>query len=178
MLRRGGRNRQAKKPAADGPKDEEGRDRILATALKALAARPRSEMQLRGLLLARTGDPDAVDNCIAKLKELGFIDDRLFAFSYASSRLKAKPVGRSRLARELIAKKVAPEAVEETLEAIFNQAPEGALLDRAIEKWVRTHGRPVDRRSAKRMFDHLARLGFEYDSIIKKLRAMKANLEE
>lgn len=146
--------------------------------MKALAARPRSENQLRELLLAKAGDPDAVDNCIAKVKELGFVNDRLFAFSYASSRLRVKPVGRSRLARELIAKKVPAAAIEEALEAIFNEAPEGALLDRAIAKRVRTHGRPVDRRSAKRMFDHLARLGFEYDSIVKKLRAMKANMEE
>jgi hypothetical protein len=50
------------------------------------------------------------------------------------------------------------------------------LIDRAIARRLRTHGRPTDRAAAKRLFDHLARLGFEYDLIVRKLNGLKTNV--
>ncbi|HLG13343.1 MAG TPA: regulatory protein RecX [Blastocatellia bacterium] len=179
MRKRGGRKHLATEGATSAPKRETAGDQLTAAALKALAGRPRSEKQLREMLLTRTlAGADEIDECIGRLKELGFVDDRIFAFGYASSRLKAKAIGRSRLARELAARKVSSEAIEEAVEASYTDEPEGVLIDRAIEKRVRAHGRPSDPRSAKRMFDHLARLGFEYDLIVKKLRAMKVGPKE
>jgi regulatory protein len=155
------------------------RKRILARALNILAARPRSETQLRQQLLARPwAEPELVDECISRLKELGYVNDDLFAQGYASSRVSARPIGRSRIARELAGKKVARKTIDEALDTVFEEVGEEALIDRAIQKRIRTHGRPADKASAKRMFDHLARLGFEYDMIIKKLRALRAEIEE
>jgi regulatory protein len=155
------------------------RERIMARALNILAARPRSESQLRERLLAKPwAQPDLVDECISRLKELGYVNDNLFAHSYASSRVSVRPIGRSRVARELARKKVARKTIDEALDTVFEETGEESLIDRAIQKRIRTHGRPADRGSAKRMFDHLARLGFEYDLIIKKLRALKAEIEE
>jgi len=57
---------------------------------------------------------------------------------------------------------------------VFGEVAEESLLDQAIERRIRTHGRPGDRAAAKRMFDHLARLGFEYDLISRKLREVKS----
>ena len=162
---------------ATGP--DKLRERIMARALNILAARPRSESQLRERLLAKEwARPELVDECIARLKELGYVNDDLFAHSYASSRVNARPIGRSRVARELAGKKVARKTIDEALDTVFEEVGEEALIDRAIQKRIRTHGRPTDRASAKRMFDHLARLGFGYDLIIKKLQALKAEIEE
>jgi regulatory protein len=155
------------------------RERIMARALNILAARPRSENQLRERLLAKPwAEPGLVDECITRLKELGYVNDNLFAHSYASSRVNVRPVGRSRLARELAGKKVARKTIDEALDTVFEEVGEEELIDRAIEKRIRTHGRPSDRAGAKRIFDHLARLGFGYDLIIRKLRALKAGIEE
>lgn len=158
---------------------EKLRKRILARALNILAARQRSESQLREQLLEKSwAEPGLVDECISRLKELGYVNDGLFAHSYASSRVSARAVGRSRVARELAGKKIARKTIDEALDAVFEEVGEETLIDRAIEKRIRTHGRPADRGGAKRMFDHLARLGFEYDLIIKKLEALKAEIEE
>jgi regulatory protein len=155
------------------------RARIFARALNILAARPRSERQLRERLLAKPwAEAALVDECIARLKELGYVNDGLFAHNYASSRVNAKPVGRSRLARELAGKKVERQLINEALDTVFEEVGEGTLIDRAIEKRIRTRGRPRDRNDAKRMFDYLARLGFGYDLIIKKLQALRAEIEE
>ena len=153
------------------------REKVTAAAFRILAARPRSERQLRERLLAKPWvEPVAVDQCIARLKELGYVDDAHFARNYASSRVESKAVGRARLARELAGKKVSQDAIEEAVGSVFNEAGEDSVIDRAIQKRIRTHGRPSDRRSAKRMFDHLARLGFEFSLIIRKLQALNTNI--
>ncbi|HVF90884.1 MAG TPA: regulatory protein RecX [Blastocatellia bacterium] len=158
---------------------EKARERLLATALKILAARPRSESQLRERLLSRPwAEPELVDSCIDRLKELGYVDDRSFAETYANHRVHLKPVGRSRIARELAGKKVARETINRALDEVFEEVDEESLIDRAIEKRVRTHGSPEGQGGAKRMFDHLARLGFQYDLIVRKLRALRAGIEE
>jgi regulatory protein len=144
-----------------------------------LAARPQSEQQLREKLLGKAwSNPQLVDLCITRLKELGYVNDQTFAHSYAVSRLNLRAVGKSRVARELQGKKVARQTIESALDAIFDEVSEEELIERAIRKRIRTHGRPTDRASSKRMFDHLARLGFGYDLIIKKLRALKAEISD
>ncbi len=158
---------------------EKAREKVFATALKILAARPRSESQLRERLLSRLwAEPEAVDACIERLKEMGYVNDRTFAESYANHRVHLKPVGRSRIARELAGKKVSRETINKALDNVFEEVGEDALIDRAIEKRMRTYGRPTDQNGAKRMFDHLARLGFQYDLIVRKLRALRASIEE
>ena len=187
-----GRNRDDNKiNRADNPRDadnprgaekidaEKIRDKTWAAALKILASRARSENQLRERLLAKPwADREAVEDCITRLKELGYVNDSRFAHSYASSRLSLRAVGRGRLARELRAKRVSGKTIDEALDLVFDEVGEESLIDRAIRKRIRTHGRPTDRASAKRMFDHLVRLGFEYDLIIRKLRALKAEVEQ
>lgn len=179
-MSRAGEGERGERRAAPGKAGaEKAREKLFATALKILAARPRSESQLRERLLSRPwAEPEAVESCIERLKELGYVNDKSFAESYANYRLSLKPVGRSRVARELAGKKVARETINRALDQVFDEAGEEALIDRAIEKRMRTHGRPTDQGGAKRMFDHLARLGFEYDLIVRKLRALRAAIEE
>jgi regulatory protein len=159
--------------------EDKTRKRIMTRAVNILAARPRSERQLRERLLEKPwAEPALVDQCIERLKELGYVNDGQFARSYTSSRVSAKPVGRSRLARELAGKKIAPQAIAEALDEAFEEISEETLINRAIEKRIRTRGRPEDRNDAKRLFDYLARLGFGYDLIIRKLQALRAEIEE
>ena len=175
---RGGRE-ERERDVAKPPGPEKIRDKTMAAALKMLALRARSESQLRERLLAKPwADREAVEDCISRLKELGYVNDSQFAQSYANSRLSMRAVGRGRLARELASKRVTRKTIDEALDLVFDEVGEESLIDRAIQKRIRTHGRPTDRASAKRMFDHLVRLGFEYGLIIRKLRALKADVED
>jgi regulatory protein len=168
-------SREAGKDDHGRYKSEPAGDPVMAAALKILAARPCSEADLRDRLISRRGkDPKLVEECIKRLKELGYVNDDLFARNYASYRVGLKPLGRAKLARELAARKVPREIVEEALDLVFEENAEDILIDRAIARRVRAHGWPADRASSKRMFDHLARLGFEYDLIMRKLRRLKA----
>jgi regulatory protein len=159
---------------------EKSRTRTLQRAVKLLAAKPRSTAELRERLLEKEwATPEAADYAIAKLSEYGYLNDEQFAFGYASARVRQKPVGRGRLARDLQMKKIDRELAEQTLEKVFDETSESELIDRAIERRTRLRGRPTTRQENKSLFDHLLRRGFSYDLIINKVRALSsAELEE
>ncbi|HEX8293697.1 MAG TPA: regulatory protein RecX [Pyrinomonadaceae bacterium] len=150
---------------------EKARERTMQRAVKLLAAKPRSVEELRERLLEKQWtDEAAADYALAKLKEHGYLDDERFAFGFASYRVRQKPVGRQRLARDLQTKKVSKETADAALELVYQETPEEELVARAIEKRVRLRGRPTTRQETKSLYDHLQRLGFSYDLIIRKVR--------
>jgi regulatory protein len=154
---------------------EKARERTLQRAVKLLAAKPRSVEELRERLLEKEWtDETAVAYALAKLKEYGYLDDDRFAFSFASYRVKQKPVGRRRLERDLKTKKVSKETADAALELVYQETPEEELIARAIEKRTRLRGRPTTRQETKSLYDHLLRLGFSYDLIIRKVRESSA----
>ena len=150
---------------------EKARARTLQRAVKLLAAKPRSVEELRGRLLEKEwATEEAVEYALGKLAEYGYVNDERFAFGFASSRVRQKPIGRQRLARDLQTRKVSKETAEEALNLVYQETPEEELIARAIEKRVRLRGRPATRQETKSLYDHLLRLGFSYDLIIRKVR--------
>ncbi len=113
-----------------------------------------------------------VDEVIARLREYGYLDDAKFAQSYASLRLRERPIGRRRLQRDLWLKKVDKKTAEDALDVVFESTPEDELIDRAIAKRLRLRGKPRTREDAKKLFDHLLRQGFEFDLVSDRVRAL------
>ena len=151
---------------------DELRRKTFERAVKLLAAKPRSVAELRERLLQRRGTSKAiVETVIARLREYGYLDDERYAFSYASSKVKQRPVGRRRLERDLKFKKIENNVAAEALELVYSETPEEQLIDRAIEKRIRLRGRPKDRADAKKLFDHLLRQGFSFELVSEKVRS-------
>ena len=159
---------------------EKARERTLQRAVKLLAAKPRSVAELRERLLEKEwADEASVEYALEKLKSYGYLDDERFAFGFASYRVRQKPVGRQRLARDLQLKKVSRETSDAALELVYTETPEEELIERAIKKRTRLRGRPTTRQETKSLYEHLLRLGFSYDLIIRKVReASSAQLDE
>ncbi len=159
---------------------EKARERTLQRAVKLLAAKPRSVAELRERLLEKEWtNEEAVDAALARLKEYGYLDDERFAHGFACYRVRQKPVGRQRLARDLQMKQVPRETADAALDLVYEETPEEELVARAIEKRIRLRGRPSTRPETKSLYEHLLRLGFPYDLIIRKVReASAAGLEE
>jgi SOS response regulatory protein OraA/RecX len=137
-----------------------------------LAARPYSEEQLRRKLVDRFAAESEIDNCIILLKQKGYVNDIKLAESYAAHRTSVKAVGRARLARELAGKLLPSDVIDFALNQTFRTLPEEELINRAIDKRVRSKGVPASPSDTKKMFDYLARLGFDYNLILKKLRSL------
>ena len=149
------------------------RRKTFERAIKLLAAKPRSVAELRERLLQRKGTTEAVvETVIARLREYGYLDDERFAFSYASYKVKQKPLGRRRLERDLKVKKIDSGVANEALEMVFAETPEEQLIDRAIAKRIRIRGKPKNRAEAKSLFEHLLRRGFEFELVSDKVRSL------
>lgn len=175
-----------KKPEAEEASSREPltydqiRQRTFARAIKLLAARSRSVAELRELLLeGRGANKTAVEETLARLQEYGYVDDERFAFGYASLKVRQKPIGRQRIKRDLVMKKIDGGVAEEALDLVFAEVSEEDLIDRAIEKRIRVRGRPKNRGEAKSLFDHLLRQGFPFELVADKVRAASsARLDE
>ena len=145
---------------------EKARERTMNRAVKLLAAKPRSVGELRERLLETLWtDEPTVDGVIEKLKEYGYLDDPKFAGDLALSKLRQKPQGKRRLKQSLSQKKLSTEDVESGIESAFEKLPEAELIDAAIEKRLRIKGKPATREETKKFYDHLLRLGFDFDLI-------------
>ena len=139
-------------------------EKVMARALRLLSAKARSKAELRERLLEKAPTLEyIVDRVIARIEELGYLNDEQLARDLASSRLQLKPIGRRRLKRELKRKQIPENIVEGALDEAYDQNDPEQLITRAIQKRTRTRGRPETREEAKKLFDYLIRLGFDYD---------------
>jgi regulatory protein len=149
------------------------RRKTFERAVKLLAAKPRSVAELRDRLLrGKNTNEEVVETVIARLREYGYLNDERFAFSYASYKVKQKPLGRRRLERDLKFKKIDSGVANEALEMVFAETPEEQLIDQAIAKRIRIRGKPKNRTEAKSLFEHLLRQGFEFELVSDKVRSL------
>ncbi len=149
------------------------RRKTFERAVKLLAAKPRSIAELRERLLrGKETNQEVVEEVIARLREYGYLNDERFAFSYASYKVKQRPIGRRRLERDLKFKKIDTAVASEALEMVYAETPEEQLIDQAIAKRIRIRGKPKNRAEAKSLFDHLLRQGFPLEVVSDKVRAL------
>lgn len=149
---------------------ERSRERTMNRAVKLLAAKPRSVLELRERLLEKPWtDADIVDTVIEKLKEYNYLNDEQFARDVALSKLRQKPQGKRRLQMSMSQKKLDKTTVEAAIRDAYETLPEDELIELAIQKRFRLRGKPVTRDEKKRFYDHLLRQGFDYGSIREKL---------
>jgi regulatory protein len=158
---------------------EKARARVFQRAATLLAAKQRSVEELREKLSTTRGaTKPVIDEVIARLREYGYLDDAKFAQSFASIRLRERPIGRRRLQRDLWLKKIDKQTAETALDEVFESTPEEELIERAIAKRLRLRGKPKTREDAKKLFDHLIRQGFEFELVSDKVRALaKSDVE-
>jgi regulatory protein len=178
-MTRGSRQRAYSRLKEEGERNitdvERAQARTMNRAVKLLAAKPRSERELRERLLEKLWtDESIVDRVIEKLKEYKYLDDEQFARDVAAAKLRQKPQGKRRLQQAMSQKKLDRDVVEGAIVAAFEKYPEKVLIDSAIEKRLRLKGKPKTREEKKKFFDHLLRLGFDYDLIRNKMKELAA----
>ena len=88
-------------------------------ALRLLGGRAYSLGELREKMRQRAERPESIEQVMAKLKELGYVDDRKFAENYAAARLENEGFGKMRVLRDLRRRRVAPQLAEQVTERTF-----------------------------------------------------------
>jgi regulatory protein len=100
---------------------------VLNAAARFLEFRSRSVHEVRRHLMDARFPDRLVEDAIARLLELGMLDDRAFARAWVESRDRARPRGEVALRRELALKGID----RETVDAVLAERSEAATADAA-----------------------------------------------
>jgi regulatory protein len=150
---------------------------VLGAAARLLEARSRSVADLRGRLL-KAGYPAAlVESSVARLTEIGLLDDEAYARGWLETRDRARPRGERVLRQELrmrgVPRDVAVAALDERRDAAADRSEADADLPasadeaaaiRLVERRASALARVSDPRERRqRAYALLARNGFDPD---------------
>lgn len=138
---------------------EHSRRSCLQAAVRLLSYRPRSEKELRQRLRTKGFAKPPVDQALARLRELGYVDDGAFARSFTESRQASGPRSQRLLMMELRQKGVEASTAEEATLGISDEeaAYEAASRRVGALRSLEYH------RFRERLGAFLTRRGFSYD---------------
>ena len=142
-----------------------------SAAVAMLARRAYSVAELRQALRRKMLDVTTVEDTLARLKKLGFLDDRRFAEEYASSLVRNRAFGRYRVQRELKSRGLAERYIKPALEQAFGETDEPALLEQVLDRKMRALRLPLTRARFYSLCQSLRRQGFRSEDIIRVVRA-------
>lgn len=109
----------------------------MAFSAQALSARALTISELREKLKRRAAEPSDVDEVLARLKESGYLNDQRFSESYASWRRDDGGFGKTRVMRDLMARRVAPAVAKQAAEKAFEGADEVAMIEAFLKRKYR-----------------------------------------
>lgn len=168
---RGGRRQPSVAERREARAAETDPEVVLAAAARFLEVRPRSVAEVRRRLRSAGYAAGLVEGAVARLVELGFLDDAAFARAWVESRDRARPRGERALRVELRQKGVGREETDEALgERRDEAAGEGdgaasadeAAAERLLARRASQLGRVPDPRVRRqRAYALLARNGFD-----------------
>jgi regulatory protein len=162
---------------------------VMNAAARFLELRSRSVHEVTRNLTMAGFPTELVEGAVARLLELGLLDDTAYARAWVESRDRSRPRGQSALRRELSIKGIDRETIAATLaergEAAEAAAEEGdsgnadsAAADRLLAKSRAALLRIEDPRARRsRAYALLARNGFDPD-VCREVSAQAAGLDE
>jgi regulatory protein len=152
---------------------EDQRRGAIAAALRLLAVQPRSESELRDRLRRRAFRREAIDGAIARMRELGYLNDEAYARFFIEARQSATPRSRRALAFELGRKGVDREIAAEAVAALSDEDAALAAAERRLRSL-----RGLDRQTfTRRLGSFLASRGFSYGVARQTIERCWATLE-
>lgn len=148
--------------------------RCLNAALHYLSYRPRSESELRERLYRRNFDEESIGRVVARLEELGLVDDMEFAQFWQDNRQAFSPRSSSLTRLELRRKGVA----EEVISQVVTPASDGEGAYRAALGKARRLPVSDYQSFRRRLGEYLRRRGFSYGVINNTVQQLWQEMKE
>lgn len=129
---------------------------------------------IRKLDAAGVGTADA-QSILARLKSLGFVDDRRYARSFAADKVRFSAWGRIKIRAHLMQHRIPADMIAEALGSISPEEYKEAFL-----RALKARGRTLDLHSAEnrdKLMRHLLSRGFEPQLCLRGLEAVRKRLE-
>ncbi|MGE5593839.1 MAG: regulatory protein RecX [Betaproteobacteria bacterium] len=158
----------------DSPADSRRKARTYAFKLLAMADRTVGE--LRSKLEGKGFSEDVVNETVAEMASLGYLDDAKLAARFAEKCAEERGIGPHRIRAELSRRGVAGSLIDEVLSHAFEGEKESEVALVVARTWTEQHGASEslcsEERSAarRRLYSFLARRGFSSEAIERALR--------
>lgn len=143
-------------------------EKLVNAAIRFISFRPRSEKELRDFLLKKltkwkvSGDV-LLEKVVARMADLGYVDDRKFAIWWVEQRSTFRPKGTMLLVRELYQKGIHRELIEEVLgQSERNEKDEAKTV---VEKKLALYKNLPLMEQKKKLYGFLGRRGFSSETI-------------
>ncbi len=157
-------------------------DRAAATeiALHFLGSRPRTRWELERRLRRAGAADDVIEATLARLRELGYVDDAAFARWWLEQRDRHAPRGERLVEAELRQRGVPRDVIEGlrearlTRDAAADDGSAGSEAERArgaLARHLRGRPFPTDVKAVQRIGMFLMRRGFDAETVRATLRA-------
>ncbi len=149
--------------------------RAKAAALRYLSYRDRSEFEVRDRLKKKEFAGSIIQDTVEWLTGLGYLNDERFALAWSRSRVSTKKFGEYRLRRELSAKGLAKEIIEQALKTVYSETDESDLAQACAQKKL-SHLKGIDSKSkSRRLAQFLQRKGFSSSTVYKTVEKLISN---
>jgi regulatory protein len=135
------------------------------TAFDYLSYRIRSADEIKKKLKAKKITENIISKVISHLEELKLLDDEQFALQLAREKIKNKGVSRKVLQQKFFQKGIPKAVGESVLDRIFKEVNEKELALRNFDKYYPKIKDKEKAEQKKKIFDYLARKGFDFDII-------------
>jgi len=109
----------------------------MAYAARTLASRAQSSSELRQKLQRRAARREDVDEVLGRLKDAGYLNDKRFAESFATWRRENQGLGKTRVVRDLMARRVAPALAKQAADRVYREVDEVAMIEQFLERKYR-----------------------------------------
>lgn len=159
------------------PLDEEG---LMNYAARALSARAYTVSELKTRLKQRAARQEDVEPVLSRLKQAGVVNDRRFAGSFAEWRRENQGMGKTRVLRDLMARRVAPAVAKEAVDAAFEGVDEIGMIEAFLARKYRGKNLGVLLQEQKELasaFRKLRGAGFSAGNSIRVLKRYAADAE-
>lgn len=109
----------------------------MAYAARVLGSRAQTSSEMREKLRRRAAKAADVDVVLARLKQAGYLNDKRFAESFANWRRDNQGVGKAKVTRDLMARRVAPGLAREAADAAYRESDEIAMIEQFLARKFR-----------------------------------------
>jgi regulatory protein len=147
--------------AIAGLRDVDDVEKAYERALKFLAPRPRSVVEVRRRLATAKVTAPTIEAVIQRLQRAGLVDDRAFANFWVENRGTFRPRSKRALRMELKQKGLPEEAVRQALADTDDAGAAAALAAQRAPRLAKLEYQDFRRK----LGEFLARRGFNYDTI-------------
>ena len=137
-----------------------------------ISKQSRTRKEIIDKLKRKEYNNDIITLLIEEAEENGLIDDKRYAFAYASDRMNFYKSGRNLIKMKLLQKGVDKELIEKALEYTFRNVDEYKQALDIARKRARSYKKLDEKVIARRLTSYIVRRGFSFDTALRVTKAI------